>query len=66
MSAVFLKGSVFEDVTLRHQSNSSRLFQGMWWHYLQDQAIKVFLNCLTVKMRAPWSFQKQERLSRWH
>jgi len=56
-SAVFLKGSVFGDVMLRHQSSSSRHFKGMWWHYLQDQAIKAFLNCLTLKMRAPRYFQ---------
>jgi len=66
MSAGFLTGSVFGDVTLRCQSSSSRHFKGMWWHYLQDQAINSFLNCPILKMRAPRSFQTQERLSRWH
>jgi len=66
MSAVFLKRSVFGDVALCRQSSSSRHFKGMWWHYLQDQAIKAFLNCLNLKMRTPWSFQTQERLSWWH
>lgn len=64
-TGVLLRIHIFWVVTLWCWMSSSHHFEGSCHLHRQCQTVQLVLDCLTLKMKLPWSFQIVENTMQW-